>query len=1208
MLRRIFAFELYYRLQRRATYVYFLLVFCLSFFAITSPTAKVAGAVGNVSPNSPYVISVVFVLLPFLMTMITSAVMGFAMVRDKEHNLESILFTTRAQKFDYLFGRFAGSMTILLLMGVAGGLGLYAGYAFGLQLPWEVSWRHNRVLPLDGWHYLQPFLYFTVSNLFISGSMFFISGALLRNTIILYTQGLILLLFYQLSFGFLQTLETKEIASLVDPLGIVAFTQTTQYWTAADKNTTLVPIEGMMMYNRLIWIGLSFAGLAITYFIFTFKVGPSSTQRLFQWKRQQKNPVETPVSMKTPHMSARKRTPVVGTVLRSAWMHFSMIVREIPFLAVVICGLIVFVANATRMNDMYGSSSYPTTFVVLKLIESFGFFFFIIAVFYSGELIWIDQRHHFHQITGVLPTSGAIHLASKFLALAMIYIALILLLCVAGVSVQAAYGYYNFEPAVYLGTLFGSTFTSIVLFTFLCFFVQVLSNNKFVGFSLCIIWFLAEAAAINAGVEADFLLFAGGTLGVYSDMNGYGHHVTPFAWLRMYWLTFGLILFLITGAVWSHGGIQLSARNLKKFWNNSGRPAIKPVFACLSMFLVVFIVLYYNSRILNTFESRNQQTARKADYERFLKRYDSIAQPRIVEVGLALDLQPSDRDFSVLAHYYMKNNSAQAIPELHLQMNPDPHLLLDTIWFDRLVSAVTIAPDFRYHRYAFNPPLSPGDSIRMDFKLNYVTQGFELNLSNDQVAYNGTFINQSYLPSLGYSPSMEIADQQDRFEYGLGNRRNTLSQSDGRPDVNQYGDDADRIRFEALISTESDQIAVAPGHLERTWNEKNRNYFQYKTVKPIGNFYSILSGRYAVHEAAWKGVDLEIYYHPDHDFNIGRMIQGMQDALAFCSEHFGEYPHDAIRIVEFPRYATFAQSFAQTIPYSEGIGFIFKVRDPARDLDMAYYATVHEVAHQWWGQLILPSNEPGSALLTESLAQYCALAVIKEKFPPEVIERYLRYELNGYLLGRSAERVKEEPLVEVLDKNYLQYSKGSLAFFALQDYVGEDKVNQALAQFASQWSMREHRYPGAAELVAEIRKVTPDTLQYLITDLFESITLYDNRAKQCYFEKTSANRYEISLKIGARKVSADSLGRETEKPLNDWIDIGVYGDDGDGKEKLIYLRKHKISGKEEVINLSVSRRPVRAGVDPLHKLIDRHPDDNKVIALEVIDLATVPLF
>src|SRR5688572_26354165 len=258
---RIFSFELHYRFQRNATYVYFVLMFGLSFLVITSPTAKLAGAIGHVHANAPFVISQVFLVLSFVMTMISSAVMGFAMVRDAEHNIEGILFTTRARKFEYLFGRFAGSLTLLLLMGVAAWLGLVAGYTIGTFLPWEVTWKHSVLLPQDVWHYLQPFLYFMTTNLFISGVVFFISGALVRNTIILYSQGLLLLLVYQLSAQFLQTLESKDIAALVDPLGIVAFSQVTQYWTAMEKNTMLVPFSGLMMWNRILWTGLATGGL-----------------------------------------------------------------------------------------------------------------------------------------------------------------------------------------------------------------------------------------------------------------------------------------------------------------------------------------------------------------------------------------------------------------------------------------------------------------------------------------------------------------------------------------------------------------------------------------------------------------------------------------------------------------------------------------------------------------------------------------------------------------------------------------------------------------------------------------------------------------------------------------------------------------------------------------------------------------------------------
>ncbi|MBI9065530.1 MAG: hypothetical protein JEZ14_26325, partial [Marinilabiliaceae bacterium] len=58
------------------------------------------------------------------------------------------------------------------------------------------------------------------------------------------------------------------------------------------------------------------------------------------------------------------------------------------------------------------------------------------------------------------------------------------------------------------------------------------------------------------------------------------------------------------------------------------------------------------------------------------------------------------------------------------------------------------------------------------------------------------------------------------------------------------------------------------------------------------------------------------------------------------------------------------------------------------------------------------------------------------------------------------------------------------------------------------------------------------------------------------------------------------------------IDVGVYTEDESGKEKLIYLEKHKISDGKNSIKIIVDKKPIKAGIDPLYKLIDRNPNDN----------------
>jgi len=117
---------------------------------------------------------------------------------------------------------------------------------------------------------------------------------------------------------------------------------------------------------------------------------------------------------------------------------------------------------------------------------------------------------------------------------------------------------------------------------------------------------------------------------------------------------------------------------------------------------------------------------------------------------------------------------------------------------------------------------------------------------------------------------------------------------------------------------------------------------------PILHFYAFQSARYQIKRDSWKGVNIEIYYHKGHEYNLDRMIESIKSSLAYYTENFSPYQHRQVRIIEFPRYASFAQSFPNTIPFSESIGFIAKMdKDDPESIDVPFYVTAHEVAHQW---------------------------------------------------------------------------------------------------------------------------------------------------------------------------------------------------------------------------------------------------------------------
>lgn len=1186
MFKEIFQFELKYRSKRAATFIYFGIIFLICFLSVTTDGVKTGGAMGQIKQNAPYVLSMLSVVVSVFLCLVSSAVMGVAVLRDFEHNMEAILFSTPINKLSYLMGRFWGSFVALVFIGS----GTWIAFLLG-DLMW---WRdQEQLLPFNFWNYLQPFLIFCVPNLFLGGCLLFMNGTLTRKPIAIYTQGILLLVLYVASQSMLQNLDQKSLAALLDPFGLQAFIYETQYWTPAERNQFLVPLTGYVLYNRLIWVGIGLGALVVTYLGFSFNVVRNS-------------PPKGNTSAEIPGKVNNEGILFIGTqqifnfrtelkqIFHMGKLYFFSVVKEIPFAGIVISGLLLLILNSMNLGEMYGTNSHPTTYQVLNLISgNFGLFYLILIVFYSGELLWKERGLKMDLIIDALPVSSFNSLVAKFFGLIAVFVVLLLLLMLCGMAIQVAYGYYRFEPGVYFRVLFTDTLSGLILLTFLSVFIQVLVNNKFVGYVVCVAFLFFISLLDDFGVEHGMFQFGSGNLGTYSDMNVYGHFVLPFAWLKTYWFAFSLLLFALA-VIFSVRGSEAEFNiRWKSGRQRLNRKLITFVLCVTVLFLSSGFYIFYNTNIINKYHNSDEQKALRAEYEKKYRQFESLLQPRIVETNMKVDLYPSDRDFIAEGYYYLKNKSSETIGDLHIQQSIDDQLIIDYVKFDRSATLKQADDEFGYYIYELAKPLQPGDSLRMDFKLSFTTKGFKEKNSNTNVIYNGTFFNNiTFFPTLGYNAGYELGDDKDRKEQDLAKKERMPERNDpGGKMMTLFGNDADHIRFEITLSTSPDQIAIAPGYLQKEWQEDNRRYFHYKMDAPMVNFYSIVSARYAVKLDTWKNVKLEIYYHPGHEYNLDRMMQGMKDALDYYSANFKDYQYSQMRIMEFPRYESFAQSFANTIPFSEGIGFIARINDPDKDIDYPYYVTAHEVAHQWWGHQVMPAGVKGGSMLSESMSQYSALMVMKHSFPPETMERYLKFELDGYLKGRTSERKKEQPLDLVEGQGYIHYNKASLVFFALQDYITEDSVNAAFRKFNERWRFRDGPYPVSTDLLKCIREVTPDSLQYVIHDMFETITLFENKTLEAEYVEKDTTHYEVTLTVSAEKIRADSLGTETPTPLGDWIDIGVYTET-DGKEKLVYLQKHKIVEKENTLLIRVNQKPSRAGIDPLHKLIDRHSDDN----------------
>ncbi|AEE49465.1 ABC transporter permease/M1 family aminopeptidase [Haliscomenobacter hydrossis] len=1208
----VFSFELNYRLRRPATYIYFFTVLLLVTLIIANGGSPASEKVHH---NSPAMIGSFFSTMGILSILICSAVMGVPLYRDLEHNTKEYLLSSPIRKSAYFWGRFWGSFAILVFICLGAIPGFMIGSWIGPLFDWAKPERYG---PNHLVYYLWPFITLLLPSLFFSSCLFFGLVSWFRNNRILYTVSIMLFILYLLSDFLVRDIEKRDLVDLLDPFGINTYTNAIKYLTPAEQNSQLVSIQGNLLINRILWPSMGFLLLLLTYFRFSIQGFIADRMRAMR-KSKKEEVLPAPGRVKLPQTN-----PVFNQTLNwsNTWnlgkLEFFNILRDPYFLSIILGGTVFLFLDDWIGFLQYGVPDRPLTMNML-LFKSYNYntFVFIILIFYAGETAHRDQSTKFASIGDALPVPNWVQLGSKFMAITGVCFLLATVPMLIGVLVQVLRGFYQFKLHFYLVDLYLITFWDYFQMALLAYFVHALVNNKFVGhfvgMAIWIIMFIMRNF-LNFDYNLFFYSYKPGYL--ISDMNNFGHFAQPLFWFNLYWTSFGLILLLFAALLWPRGSENTLRRRLADFrqaWNWRTSSGFVVLMLC---WLGSAAFVHHNVSEVNHYRTSKEGKTWQAHYEKRYKKYERIPQPKVTGIKVFADVYPQNRSIAVRAVMKIQNKTGQAIDSLHLLSNDGQQYQLS---FDGqnlkpakfeirprpMMSLFYAKPDTGGYRIFVLPkPLAPGDSATLVIRTKLSNPGFVNNGYRREVIQNGTFTDGG-LPSIGYNPQLELSSDEDRKKHKLPKKEEDLP-----PHRDPYGektllfnDDADFITFECTISTVPDQIAIAPGYLQKEWQHKGRRYFHYVQDSKIDYFFNLVSARYTVLRDKWvspegKTVNIEIFHHHEHAYNLDRMVASLKNGLSYFEQHFGPYQFRQVRILEFPRYAGFAQSFPNTIPYSEDFGWYADFSDPNK-YDYFYYVTAHELAHQWWGHQVTPNSTRGSNLISESLAEYSALMIAQKQYGRENLQRFLKYDLDGYLRGRASESKKENVFINC-NRPYQWYQKGSLILYALQDYVGEEKLNGAIRAFRDSFALRETPpFAGSYDLYNFIKKVVPDSLQYYLEDSWLKIALYENRIISAKAKKLDGDRYEVTLKVKSRKMYADEKGNESEaKNMNDYIDIGVFAEDKvakDGKKltQALYFQKHRLKTGEHEIKVVVKGKPEKAGIDPYNKLIDRIPEDNR---------------
>ncbi len=1190
MFRHILSFELKHRFKKASTYIYFGMFFLLGFGAIYrgsfggGPMKFIAAAgVGNININSPYALYYLITVMSHFGLLITTAFFGNAAYRDFKENTYGLNFSYPITKLEYLSSKYIAAVLSTLFVFSGIGIGAFLTTMSPLVNPEKIG-------PVNLFAYIQPYLTGVLPNVLFAGALFFTLALLTRKFFPVYAGVIGLVVWFGVGTSFART-QSRLLASLIDPFGHLAALGFSNYWTSAQKNTLMIPLGGNFLLNRLLWIALAVILLIFAYKKFRFShiiESKKQKQETHEQKARDGSEIFSLAGKKIKVTQLFHFKNYISQMFATSLHEFLGLVKNVYFLIILLLGTgLIFLLGFRNVGLVRGTLTYPVTFQVLDTTKnSLYLFSLVIILFCSGELIWRERKRRVQEMYDVLPVPEWVPFMGKLGAIMYIQVLIVVIIFASGVTIQILHGYTDFEFGLYFQELFGIRLVFYLLISVFAMFVQVIINKKFLGY--IITFLLVDDFFPSIGLEHHLWRMGKTPEYIYSEMNKYGPYLKSILFYNLYWTMTAVILVVLSLLFWVRGNDTRFRDRIKAFRARISKTKIRVATAGALGCLILGSFIIYNTTILNTFESTKHVEKMKVDYEKRFKRYEGISQPLVTDITMNVDIFPYKKKFSSQGRIVLKNKTDQHITELFIQALKKGRI--KQLQLDVDFSLKEAAEEHGVYVYTLKKPMKPGEISSLDFDFELSEKGFKNNRANRNLVKNGAFIYLfDLVPAMSYDPYFlsELDDNDKRKKYGLPPKKRIPSIDNEKAEMNTFVKDADWINFEAVVSTAKDQIALSPGELINEWTEGDRCYFQYKTQTKILKYFSCLSARYHVKKDRGQDVGIEIYFHPGHEYNIDMMIKGVKKSLEYFTKNFSPYQFKTVKIVEFPRYALYAEAFPNLIPFSEGYGFIAKF-DKTK-VEYVFRVTAHEVGHQWWAHQVIGAYVEGMFIMAETMAQYSALMVIKNEYDQKKINDYIKVKMDEYLRGRAREKEEEVPLVRSnLNVPYINYEKSMVVMNALQDYIGKDKLNRALQQFIQKYAFQEPPYVTADEFLRYLKEATPDELQYIITDMFETITLYENRAIRATYKELENDQYRVKLKFETQKFRADGMGRETSIDMNDYITFGIFG----ASNEVLYLGKHWVRAGESELSFVVDKAPIKAGIDPSYLLIDKNTDDN----------------
>ena len=965
-----------------------------------------------------------------LLIIVIAVITGTVLYKDIQYKSAEIFYTLPVNEKKFFLGRFFSAFLINVIIAT----GIFVGMAL---TPYAGIGSPDKFGPMPWGQMTHGFFLLTVVNLLMLTMVCFATLVFFKRMAAGYLSIFVLVMLFLVAESTSGNASNIAVYALVDPFAYVYTAQELDALPADAKNVSYLQLKPIFYLNRLIWIGGSLIFFLLAYRKFSFKQFISTAS-----KKRKSLPVEDLQS----NLREKVVVPQVkllfstGEFIRKFWrlatLEFKNVVRPVNFKIILgILGLMFFLQNTMWNATYYLGPQQPLTSTMTLVRLTMGFFIMMILMIWAGELFFKDKISNIWQITDALPVPVWVTQLSKFVAMCGVALVLALLIIFCGLLAQVLSGAWSeINLLQYANEVLGYKWgwLTYMLNIALVFFIAGLTGNRFLTHILSVGYYFFNILSFELEVMEELRFGYALVPGVedFSEMNGYGIWSIASFWYFLMWFALA-VLFVLLGVHFWKRGTSLNFTRKLTFRTNQLSISGKGI-ALLSIvaffFLQSFVVREVNDK--GNFEPESVTILKDATYEKKYKWIESKPQPKLTGLDLSLDLFPSERKANYEAQMHLSNPSGQKIDSLYLHFDDFIHFR-EIKWNGNVIKIAW--KDDALNQMALPIKMDTAETGKLSLWAEKQYTGFTQSDAQPDLAFNGLFMNtKDIIPGIGYYANRELDQNRDRDEHGLAKITSRMAPLHDSAALKQdvFAPFATWLEGTITVSTSSDQLAIAPGKLNQSWEEKGRVYFEYELEEAWPYEWYFTSA--ALEKSAFQAgnIDTEIYYKKSHDYNLSLYQKSVKSALDFIQYELGDYPFSELRLVEIPFYQDARYTLPNAVAISEKEGWYADTTGLTERAYITFSVAAQLVSH-WLYQNVQIGNVQGADMLKVALPEALALHVVHGLHGETAVDGLLEKKKNAYGKERGNEPNLEPSLIYADGADYLETNKGTIALYKL---------------------------------------------------------------------------------------------------------------------------------------------------------------------------------